>query len=139
MALCDLAKTLPLGAVMLDPGVVEFQRVAADVAAFKAGAPGCGAPALEAATSAATRWNSTTPGSNMTAPRGRVFARSQRAIAFPQPPSGACSTSKRPNYPRNQPERYHFALFQKGLQNPSRKLSRINSRIYPIRLFHKVR
>src|ERR1035438_10483496 len=47
MALRYLSKTLPLGAVMLDPGVVELQRVVADVAAFKAGAPHAGAHSLD--------------------------------------------------------------------------------------------
>ena len=43
MALRYLTKTLALAAVALDSGVVQLQRVAADVAAFEAGAPHAGA------------------------------------------------------------------------------------------------
>ena len=43
MALGNLAKALALAAVSLDGGTVQFERIAADVAAFKAGAPHAGA------------------------------------------------------------------------------------------------
>ena len=77
--------------------------------------------------------------SNATEARARAFAKSQKAIAFPQPLSGGFSTNKRPDFPRNQPERHSFAPFQKGFQNTSRKPYRIRGRIHPTRLFQKVR
>jgi hypothetical protein len=70
---------------------------------------------------------------------GRAYARSRKAIAFPQLLSGACFTTKRTSFPRNQPEPTFFALFQKGFKNPPRKPNQINGRIYPIRPFQKVR
>ena len=47
MAFCYLAKALALAAVPLDGSIVEYQRVAADVLAFKAGAPHAGAHPLD--------------------------------------------------------------------------------------------
>ena len=47
MALRYLTKALTLASVALDSGVVQFQRVAADVAAFEACAPHAGAYPLD--------------------------------------------------------------------------------------------
>jgi hypothetical protein len=47
MAFCNLAKALALAAVALDGGVIQFQRIAAYVPAFKAGAPHAGAHSLD--------------------------------------------------------------------------------------------
>src|ERR1035437_7701582 len=47
VSFCDLAQALALAAVPLDGSMVEFQRVAADVLAFKAGAPHAGPHPLD--------------------------------------------------------------------------------------------
>ena len=46
MALGDLAKALSTAAVLLDSGMVQYQRIAADVLTFEAGAPHAGADPL---------------------------------------------------------------------------------------------
>jgi hypothetical protein len=47
VAFSDLAKALAMLAVSLDGGVVQDQRISADVLAFKAGAPHAGAHPLD--------------------------------------------------------------------------------------------
>ena len=47
MAFGDLAEALALAAVSLDCGVVQYQRIAADVLAFEPGAPHAGAHPLD--------------------------------------------------------------------------------------------
>src|ERR1017187_3644775 len=47
MSLRDLAKALALASVALDSGVVQFQRIAANVAAFEACAPHAGAHSFD--------------------------------------------------------------------------------------------
>ncbi len=56
------------------------------------------------------------------AARAKAYDRSPKAIAFPQPPSGECSTRNRPKLPL-------FTVLQKGFKNPPRKPNQINGRL----------
>ena len=47
MPLCDLAQALAILTVVLDSEVIQYQRISADVLAFKTSAPHAGAHSLD--------------------------------------------------------------------------------------------